>query len=86
MAEGKKRQMVGAVRSSKADKTVVVEVRRRVRDRRYKKIIQRRSRYLAHDESNECGVGDLVEIMESRPLSRRKRWVVTKVLEKAVEV
>ena len=86
MAHGQKRQLVGRIRSDKMEKTVVVEVRRRVRDTRYKKIIQRRSRYKAHDENNECRIGDLVEIQESQPLSREKRWVVTKVLDKAVEV
>lgn len=86
MAEGHKRTLTGRVRSDKMDMTVVVEVRRRVRDPRYKKYIERRSRYKAHDQNNECKVGDLVEIVESRPLSRDKRWVVTRITEKAVEV
>ena len=86
MAEGHKRHLIGRIKSNKMDKTVVVEVRRRVRDKRYKKIIQRRSTYKAHDEDNECHIGDLVEIKESRPISRDKRWVVTRILDKAVEV
>ena len=86
MVESRKRVMTGHVRSDKMDKTVVVEVRRRVRDERYKKYVQRRSRYKAHDEGNECKIGDFVEIREERPLSADKRWVVTRVLEKAVEV
>ena len=76
----------GVVIKNKMDKTVVVEVCRRVRDPRYKKYVERRSRYKAHDEGNECKVGDKVEIIESRPLSKEKRWVVTRVTEKAVEV
>ena len=86
MAEGRKRMLVGRVASDKMDKTVVVEVRRRVMDSRYKKIIERRAKYKAHDETNECHAGDMVEICEHRPISRDKRWVVTRVLEKAVEV
>jgi small subunit ribosomal protein S17 len=68
------------------DKTVVVEVRRRVKERQYKKYVERRARYKAHDAENQCKVGDTVEIIESRPLSKDKRWVVTRVIEKAVEV
>jgi small subunit ribosomal protein S17 len=86
MAGERKRVMTGRVYKDKMDKTVVVEVRRRVRDTAYKKIVTRRSRYKAHDELNECKVGDLVEIRESRPLSHDKRWVVTRIVEKAVEV
>ena len=86
MGSERKRTMVGRVHSDKMDKTVVVEVTRRVRDTRYKKFLQKRSRYSAHDENNECKIGDKVEIIESRPLSKDKHWVVTKVMEKAVEV
>jgi small subunit ribosomal protein S17 len=86
MADERKRTMTGRVYKNKMDKTVVVEVRRRVQDTRYKKIITRRARFMAHDEANECRIGDLVEIRESRPLSKEKRWVVTRVVEKAVEV
>jgi small subunit ribosomal protein S17 len=86
MADERKRTMTGRVSKDKMDKTVVVEVRRRVQDQRYKKIITRHSRFKAHDENNECRVGDLVEIRESRPLSKDKRWVVTRVIDKAVEV
>ena len=86
MVDGRKRTMQGRVHSDKMDKTVVVEVCRRVRDPRYKKYVERRSRHKAHDEGNECKVGDKVEIVESRPLSKEKRWVVVRVTEKAVEV
>ncbi len=86
MVEARRRTMTGRVSSDKMDKTVVVEVRRRVRDRRYRKFIERRARFMAHDENNECKIGDLVEIKEWRPLSKNKRWVVMNVLEKAIEV
>ena len=86
MADERKRVMTGRVYRDKMDKTVVVEVRRRVRDSRYQKFITRRARFKAHDADNACKRGDLVEIRESRPLSKDKRWVVTRVLEKAVEV
>lgn len=86
MVSGRKRVLYGMVCKDKMDKTVVIEVSRRVTDPRYKKIVNRRSRYKAHDENNECKVGDKVEITESRPLSRDKRWVVTKITQRAVEV
>ena len=86
MSESRKRTLVGRVYSDKMDKTIVVEVRRRVKDSRYKKIVQRRSRYKAHDEENICKKGDKVEILEARPMSKTKRWVVTRVIDKAVEV
>jgi small subunit ribosomal protein S17 len=86
MAFERKRVMTGRVYRDKMDKSVVVEVRRRVADSRYGKIVTKRARYAAHDENNECHVGDLVEIRESRPLSRTKRWVVTRIVERAVEV
>lgn len=86
MGSERKRTMTGIVHSDKMDKTVVVEVSRRVRDPRYGKIVQRRARYKAHDENNECKIGDKVEIVEARPLSKTKRWVVTRVTVKAVEV
>jgi small subunit ribosomal protein S17 len=65
------------------DKTVVVEVQRLVRHRLYKRVIRRTTKCKAHDEQNECSVGDRVRIMESRPLSKTKRWRVVSVLEKA---
>jgi small subunit ribosomal protein S17 len=71
-----RRVMVGRVVSDKMEKTVVVEVTRRVRHARYGKIINRTDRYKAHDEANACKVGDEVVIQESRPLSREKRWRV----------
>lgn len=79
-----KRQLMGTVVSDKMDKTVVVEVERYVKHRLYKKYLRRRNRFSAHDEHNQCGIGDRVLILESRPLSRTKKWRVSKVLEKAL--
>lgn len=74
---------VGLVVSNKMDKTAVVTVDRRVQHPKYKKFLTRRARYKVHDERNECGVGDRVLITESRPLSRDKRWRLSKIVEKA---
>jgi len=82
----RRRTLTGFVRSDKMDKTVVVEVSTRVMDRKYKKFISRSKKFKAHDEENRCHVGDKVEIRESRPLSRDKRWVVSRIIGKAVEV
>ena len=74
---------VGKVVSDKMDKTVVVIVEDRVAHQRSKKIIGRTYRLKAHDENNECGIGDRVRVMETRPLSRDKRWRVVEIIEKA---
>jgi small subunit ribosomal protein S17 len=74
---------LGTVVSDKMDKTVVVQVTDRKAHPLYKKVIQHRARFKAHDEGNECKVGDLVRIMETRPLSKDKRWRVVEVVEKA---
>ncbi len=73
----------GYVISDKMDKTIVVSIEGSVRHSLYKKTIKRTNKFKAHDENNECGIGDKVEIMETRPLSKDKRWRVVKVLEKA---
>ena len=73
----------GKVVSDKMDKTVVVIVEDRVAHKTYKKIIGRTYRLKAHDENNECGVGDIVRVMETRPLSHDKRWRVVEIVEKA---
>ena len=74
---------VGKVVSDKMDKSVVVIVEDRVAHKTYKKIIGRTYRLKAHDENNECGVGDIVRVMETRPLSKDKRWRVVEIVEKA---
>lgn len=76
MSRTKRRIFQGRVVSDKMDKTVVVDVERRVNHPLYGKVVRRFKKYYAHDEKNECAVGDAVEIIESRPLSRLKRWRV----------
>lgn len=83
---GERKTRQGVVVSDKMDKTVKVAIERQVRDPLYGKSQRRTSTFLAHDEKNEAKVGDRVAIAESRPLSRRKRWVVTSVVEKAKEI
>jgi len=73
----------GLVVSDKMDKTVVVSVEDRVKHAMYGKVLRRTSKYKAHDEQNECGIGDRVRLMETRPLSATKRWRVVEILEKA---
>ncbi len=73
----------GRVVSDKMDKTVVVAIETLVKHPLYGRIVRRTSKFKAHDESNECGIGDRVEIMETRPLSAEKRWRVSRVVEKA---
>ncbi|MDP2863661.1 MAG: 30S ribosomal protein S17 [Desulfobacterales bacterium] len=79
-----KRQVVGTVVSDKMDKTVVVRIERLVKHKFYHKYVRRRTKFVAHDEENSCGIGDKVMITESRPLSRTKRWRISKIVEKAV--
>ena len=79
-----KKEVVGTVVSDKMDKTVVVMVERLVKHRLYHKFIRRRPKFSAHDESNSCQIGDKVMITESRPLSKTKKWRVSKIIEKAV--
>ncbi|MFC2015715.1 30S ribosomal protein S17 [Chloroflexota bacterium] len=78
-----RRVLVGRVLSNRMDKTVVVRVERRKRHRLYGKVITTRTKFKAHDAENACETGDLVKIIESRPLSREKRWVVAEILESA---
>ena len=80
---GRRRRIQGVVRSTKMDKTVVVEVSRRLKHPKYHKYINQRERYVAHDEQNACKTGDRVEIASSRPLSRRKRWRVSRIVERS---
>ena len=79
-----KRMMTGHVISNKGDKTIVVRCETIVQHPLYKKYIRRRKKMMAHDPENQCQVGDKIQIIESRPLSRRKRWQLRSILEKAV--
>lgn len=81
---GIKREVSGTVISNKMDKTVVVQVERLVKHPLYKKYIRRRNKFRAHDKDNMCQIGDRVSIIETRPLSKTKRWRVSKIVEKAV--
>ena len=80
---GMRRTLEGLVVSDKLDKTVVVRVERLVKDPRYKKYVRRYTKFMAHDEGNTCGLGDRVQIIEHRPISKRKRWKVQATLVKA---
>ncbi|MCP4371683.1 MAG: 30S ribosomal protein S17 [Deltaproteobacteria bacterium] len=82
--QGKKRQVIGTVVTDKMDKTIVVLVETLVKHRLYQKYIKRRSKFKAHDKDNNCRVGDKVLITESRPLSKTKKWRVSRVIQKAV--
>ncbi len=78
----KRKDMIGRVVSNKMDKTVVVKVERRQRHPLYRKTIRKTTNFKAHDENNDCGLGDIVRIMETRPLSRDKRWRVVEIKSK----
>jgi small subunit ribosomal protein S17 len=81
-AANRRRRLVGVVTSDKMDKTITVEVIRLKLDPKYKKYIRERSRYKAHDEDNQYRVGDQVEIVEHRPLSKVKRWMATRLIKR----
>ena len=84
--EIRRQEKVGKVTSNKMQKTVVVTVERQVIHPLYKRVVRRSKSFLAHDEKNECRVGDTVRIRETRPLSRLKRWRVVEIISKAAEV
>jgi small subunit ribosomal protein S17 len=81
-ARGLRKTRVGMVVSNKMRKTIVVAVERRVKDPLYKKYIRRTNKFMAHDENNECQIGDRVRITETRPLSKRKCWRLVAIVEK----
>ena len=83
MERNLRKTMVGVVTSDKMDKTVVVTIKDRVKHPLYNKIVNKSVKYKAHDEKNECGVGDKVQIMECRPMSKDKNWRVVEIIEKA---
>jgi small subunit ribosomal protein S17 len=83
---GNRKSRVGVVVSNKMTKTVVVKVERRVADRKYGKIVKQAAKFKAHDEKQECKIGDRVRIVETRPMSKDKRWRVAETIEKAAEV
>ena len=83
MLRNRRKERIGKVVSNKSNKTVTVLAERLIKHPFYGKFIKRSSRFMAHDEKNECQVGDLVKIMEVRPLSKMKRWRLVQILEKA---
>ena len=80
---GYRKTRVGVVVSDKMDKTIVVAIKTKVRHPLYGKMVNRTRKFKAHDENNECGIGDTVKIMETRPLSKDKRWRLVEIVEKA---
>ena len=84
--EARKKKLVGVVVSDKMDKTIVVEVARRVRHPRYKKVIMKYKKFYAHDDKGEAGMGDMVRLVESRPMSKLKRWTLEAVVRKAAAI
>lgn len=78
-----KKTRIGLVTSTKMDKTITVSVERKLRHPIYGKFVKKSKKFLAHDDKNQCDEGDLVKITESRPLSKRKRWRLTEIIEKA---
>jgi len=83
---GQRKLRTGVVTSDRMDKTVAVAIVRTYQQPFYKKIVRRTTKVLAHDEQNACGAGDLVQVIETRPLSRRKRWKVHQIISKAESV
>lgn len=83
---GTRKERTGRVVSNKMDKTITVVVERRFSHPLYKKVLRRSKKYHAHDEKNECGIGDLVRIRETRPLSRLKRWRLVRIIERAEQI
>ncbi|RLD27982.1 MAG: 30S ribosomal protein S17 [Bacteroidetes bacterium] len=78
-----RKERIGLVTSSKMDKTIVVSVERKLKHAKYGKYIKKTNKFMAHDEKDDCGVGDLVRIMETRPLSKNKRWRIVEIIERA---
>jgi small subunit ribosomal protein S17 len=78
-----RKERIGVVVSNKMEKSIVVQVDRKMKHPKYGKFIQRSKKFIAHDENNECNIGDTVRIMETRPLSKRKNWRLVEIVEKA---
>ena len=83
MLRNRRKERVGKIVSSKGDKTIVVLSERKVKHPVYGKFIRMSTKFMAHDEKNECNTGDMVKIMETRPLSKNKRWRLVQILERA---
>jgi small subunit ribosomal protein S17 len=83
MERASRKEIIGKVLKNKMDKSIVVSVVRKVQHPMYGKFLKKTSTFMAHDEKNECNVGDVVQIMETRPLSKNKRWRLVQIIEKA---
>lgn len=83
MTSRERKQRVGLVTSNKMDKSIIVTVERRIKHPIYGKFVKRTKKFVAHDETNDCNEGDTVKIMETRPLSKRKRWRLVEIVERA---
>ena len=82
MERNRRKERVGVVTSDKMDKSIVVAIKRKVKHPIYKKFVNKTTKLYAHDETNQCDIGDLVKIMETRPLSKLKRWRLVEIVEK----
>lgn len=80
---GRRKTLIGIVVSDVADKTVIVKVERRIQHPVYKKMVRKSKRFMAHDQENSSGIGDTVKIIESRPISKNKKWRLAEIIEKA---
>lgn len=83
MERGRRKEIIGKVVRNKMDKSIVVTVERKVMHPKYGKFVKKTSKFFAHDEKNECTLGDVVQIMETRPISKLKRWRLVQIVEKA---
>ncbi len=83
MERNLRKERVGIVTSNSMDKSILVKVERKVKHPKYGKFVKKTKKFIAHDEKNECGVGDKVRIMETRPLSKNKNWRMVEIIEKA---
>lgn len=83
MERNSRKEIVGIVRSNKMDKTITVSIERKVKHPKYKKFVKSTAKFKAHDEKNECNENDIVRIMETRPLSKDKRWRLVEIVERA---
>ena len=79
----RRKTRIGVVTSSKMDKSITVSIEKRVKHPLYKKFFKKTTKFMAHDEKNECGLGDTVKIMETKPMSKNKRWRLVEIVEKA---
>ena len=83
MERNLRKERIGVVSSNKMDKTIVVVIERRMKHPIYGKFVKKSTKFFAHDENNDCNIGDTVRIMETRPLSKRKRWRLVEIIERA---